>query len=938
MDERVKSDDVRRFAVALSYPSEWRQYVEDVDAELCSIFDGEHVFFYKRFEAILARANLDTYLQKIYHDQSDLVVVFLCAEYECKEWCGLEWRAIRDLIKRRRTDEVMLVRFDNSDIKGTFSTDGFVNVNERPPKEIASLIRQRWEANHTHKNENNNSTIPHQGIQTETDEGHDLIRRLKNCPATGNSPEIAFAFKCLAEQSDEVRQIAWHTVRSIGWENILIAAENVAHDNNTESVEGIFDGLGACPAELPVMDVFNHLINALSGNLRNKAILLAERKRLSVELTALSGLFSEKGSAYEITKILGQGLIAASYKAQHMRSGLQAVVRVLRPELAVQPRIRTRFLDLASQSMRYLHEHLVVTRDTNHFQNEGIFYYVRDYVKGRDLKTVLDDGQVFRPGEILEMMRQLTLALAVVHKGKGVHMGVRPSNIFVVDSASFTLGDPSLPPPLLVALERLAYDCRYVAPELFNLAGAMDVAAPVSDFYSLGCVMYELACGEPPFVSDTSFELAALHVRGGIIPPSKKGSQLGELGNRLLSHLLRCNPHDRPQSCDEVLREIDQAWRGLNQQEKTVGDIEYSKSAHIERSIASPRTLWSRVFISEFAGDKAKESTGKKEVEGLPQIEGYRVIDLLGEGGMGSVWRAVQLSTQRQVAIKTLRQFISHSSKAQVRFEREVNLAAGLSHPNIARIYDAGFHGGIAFYAMELIEGQRLDKYVLDSHLSQRQILQLIHRVVTAVAYAHRRGIIHRDLKPSNLLVDQKGQPYILDFGLAKDIRKGSLSDLSISGDLIGTLTYMAPEQAAGQNGKVDARTDVYALGVILYQLLTGHFPYDLSGPTYETLRCIANERARRPRDIDKHIDSELEALLLKALEKQPEDRYITASELAFDIENYLSARPLMAGPTSSMYLLRKYIVMNRSRVIVCIVIITLLVLLAVMFALYVQK
>ena len=197
----------------------------------------------------------------------------------------------------------------------------------------------------------------------------------------------------------------------------------------------------------------------------------------------------------------------------------------------------------------------------------------------------------------------------------------------------------------------------------------------------------------------------------------------------------------------------------------------------------------------------------------FPQIEGYQIIGRLGEGGMGVVWKAVQHGTHRTVALKLMNAASFGSQRAEQRFQREVDLTAALEHPSIARVYDGGQRGGVYFYAMELIDGQPLDRYVKHAGLSQRAIVELMLAVCEAVEFAHRKGVVHRDLKPANILVDKEGRPHVVDFGLAKALRGDDGSALTQDGGTVGTPCYMSPEQAAGDFEHLGAPSDVLLVG-----------------------------------------------------------------------------------------------------------------------------
>ena len=289
----------------------------------------------------------------------------------------------------------------------------------------------------------------------------------------------------------------------------------------------------------------------------------------------------------------------------------------------------------------------------------------------------------------------------------------------------------------------------------------------------------------------------------------------------------------------------------------------------------------------------------------LPLIEGYEILGPLGEGGMGTVWRAVQLGTQQEIALKLMHEARSWSDTACAMFEREVRLAASIDHPNIARIYHGDPYNRPPYYTMQLVDGIHLDKFVENHQLSHKQILALVRVVCQAIQNAHQGLVIHRDLKFSNILVRSDGTPFVVDFGLAKSLAQDDdHTSITQHGDVAGTPFFMSPEQASGQVKRLDTRTDVYALGVILYRLLTGRFPHSLSKSRAEVLRRIAEEEVRRPKGVNK----DLEALLLKALAKDSKDRYASAGELIQDINHYLDGDPLIARPQTWAYRSRKWL------------------------------
>ncbi len=291
----------------------------------------------------------------------------------------------------------------------------------------------------------------------------------------------------------------------------------------------------------------------------------------------------------------------------------------------------------------------------------------------------------------------------------------------------------------------------------------------------------------------------------------------------------------------------------------------------------------------------------------------YAIRDVLGEGGMGIVYRAEQDQPRREVALKIIRPGVS-SRQLLRRLEHEAELLGRLQHPGIAQIFEAGTadtgREPQPFFAMELARGQTITDYAREKSLSTRARLNLMIKICDAVEHAHQKGVIHRDLKPGNILVDESGQPKILDFGVAR----ATDSDLQTTtlqtdvGQLIGTVPYMSPEQVAGDPAKLDTRSDVYSLGVVCYELLTGRLPYDLSGKTMpEAIRIVGQDDPIPLSSVNRALRGDLETLVGKSLEKDKERRYQSAAQFGADIQHYLRDEPIAARPASATYQLRKF-------------------------------
>jgi TolB-like protein/Tfp pilus assembly protein PilF len=286
----------------------------------------------------------------------------------------------------------------------------------------------------------------------------------------------------------------------------------------------------------------------------------------------------------------------------------------------------------------------------------------------------------------------------------------------------------------------------------------------------------------------------------------------------------------------------------------------------------------------------------------------YELLEEIGRGGQGVVFRAWQKSLNRTVALKIIGIGQWATNAHLKRLRREAEAAAKLSHPGIVSIYEVGERDGTCYFSMRFVEGGHLDEVVSRGPIAVRQAAEIIAKVARTVHYAHEHGILHRDIKPGNILLDANGEPHLTDFGLARLVEHGS----TVTGTLevMGTPSYMAPEQALGNNAALSSATDVYGLGAALYELLTGHPPF-AGDTTYETIRLLLDSEPRQPRLWNRKIDRDLSAVCLKCLEKDPRHRYSSALALAEDLERWLRHQPIRAKRSGFFTRARKWVQRN---------------------------
>ena len=539
---------------------------------------------------------------------------------------------------------------------------------------------------------------------------------------------------------------------------------------------------------------------------------------------------------YKVTGKIGEGGMGEVYKADDLKLGRTVALKVLPAGSSVDQKAKARLLQEARAASALNHPNIVTIYSIE--EAAGFDFIVMEFVQGETLKSVIERGNL-EPSELIDLGVQLAEALAAAHKAGFIHRDIKPSNILVTPQGQAKILDFGLAKPVQIADEQLSSEntmsrltksgmivgtIAYMSPEQTR-GETLDSR---TDIFSLGCVLYEAATGKVPFSGPSL--LSVLHEIATASPPTPS--------------TIRKNI---PSGLDIIITRTLEKAR----------EARYSSASELASAL-----------------------------RGLSFADRYQILHEIGRGGMGVVYLARDPMLDREVAIKVITPE-SLSADSEERFKREARVVAKMDHPAIVSIYDVGEHEGSLFFVMPYVTGKNLRTFIQEGALSVGDVLDIGIQVAEALEYSHSKGVVHRDIKPENIVIGREDSAgpirvRVMDFGLAMASTEDRMTK---TGAVVGTVTYLSPEQVAGRT--IDVRTDIYSLGTVIYECVTGRQPF--AGEIQSVLYRIAHELPESPRGAGAEIQEEFEAILLQCLEKDPSKRPQRARDVAEALSRHRS-------------------------------------------------
>ncbi len=563
---------------------------------------------------------------------------------------------------------------------------------------------------------------------------------------------------------------------------------------------------------------------------------------------------------YEILARLGQGGMGTVYRVQDHELDRVIALKTIRPDLASNTVALRRLKQETLLARQIAHRNVIRVFDLGVAQ--GLRFITMEYVEGRDLKSIIELHRKLPLDEVVQILSQICEGLEAAHSEGVVHRDLKPQNVLVSAGNRVRIVDFGLARSFedsgITHTGMILGTPTYMSPE--QALGKQGDAR--SDIFSLGVIGFELLTGQLPFPSQTLSESLIGRTRGKARPIETVDPELPGWLCRIVMRCLERDPSDRYRNAQDIVNEL------------AVRDV-----------CAYPPLPTGTLAPGTMVGSR------------------YRIEAEAGEGGMGKVYRAVDLDLHRTVALKVVRPELASSQATLDQLKHEISIASQISHKNVLRVHDLGEASGLRYISMAWAEGEHLGNLLRRAApLPEDQIIQLATQICEGLEAAHEQGVSHRDLKPSNILLTAGGNPCIADFGLAHNLRqtaapKSSRVEGSLGESSSGTPRYMSPEQIDGVC--IDHRTDIYSLGLILYEMATGRIPFN-DDSAMQTMAERLTEKPASPKLSNPALSEKLTSVILRCLEQDPNRRYSSVRELLSDLQQEPEQLNTPAVPTAA--------------------------------------
>ncbi len=610
---------------------------------------------------------------------------------------------------------------------------------------------------------------------------------------------------------------------------------------------------------------------------------------------------------YAIKKELGRGGMGVVYLAHNTLLGRDEVLKVMGRQIIDRPGLLDRFLREMKAVARLRHPNIVTAYSATRLGENIVF--AMEYVEGLDLSKVVKAKGPLPVNHACNFVHQAALGLEHAHEEGLVHRDIKPANLMLSRK-----GDRATVKVLDFGLAKVVRETKadggltsegqalgtpdFIAPEQILSAPDVDIRA---DIYSLGGTLFYLLAGRPPFQADSLYEVYQGHISRDADPLNLLRPEVPAELAALVARMLAKDPARRFQTPGEVAEALTPFFKKGNAALKVFNDgpaySGFSLAGSASDQQRSP--LASAVSEGKLASTSPERNRGDAvttrssvPTELPPQFGRYRVKKKLGGGGMGTVYLVENTELEREEALKVPHFSDGDDPQLHARFLREAKSAAKLDHANLCPIYDAGVQDGVYYMTMRFLKGRLLSDYA-GTPQPERRVVEIVGKLAVALETAHVREVVHRDLKPSNIMMVTGVSPVVMDFGLAKQVRQAD-AKLTQEGSMLGTPAYMPPEQVNGDLERMGPASDIYSLGVILYELLTGRLPFE--GSMAAILGKILYTEPPSPSAVVPGLNPALDAICRKAMAKAALDRYPSMKAFAAALTDFLRSTPATAG------------------------------------------